>query len=495
MLNRILQVLRDFPNQSLTEGSSPSKPFLIRMTENTEVRVANYFGRVDKYWSSTVHMFILEQALSKLWVSEESIQYYSWNCDQSYISQKDAHVYIAYGNNSSRTVSSNTLKDRGFTVDKDRVKQFNKTFGLKIDCVCYREKYKELVIFIPQEFIHNNDQEIILMILIKTFLEKLNWIDYHRDDKATKLFYKLTKVYFEAYSKGTFVTNPLILSIFEEYMKDQPEYIFDLVEFFKSKSSLIKDKRLEEINSQLIAQENNINSYLQSLEDAQNRYEELILESKAIAQLEVKDSKAEALIDMKNTYPAIKELNVTDYDNGELELIIETPLHVNEPEELINILPNLRYSEFTKQVMRDAFIDERFKIWQATRVRFNPFRGTYKASSTHTKYHYIRNPHLYGFNCWGSYSATLNQLLKNMDYPMFVETVIGVCTEFNWADNPVVKKMADLIEDYMDFDDIELPNGKFVSINHLRNLWGEGGNYEAVFEEVDSADTDSNTES
>lgn len=144
---------------------------------------------------------------------------------------------------------------------------------------------------------------------------------------------------------------------------------------------------------------------------------------------------------------------------------------------------------------KDAFIDNRFIMHQATRVKFNPFIGTYKASSTETKYHYIRNPHLYGFNCWGSYSATLNHILKALDYPMFIETVIGICSEFNWADNPVVKKLVELIEDYPTTKDIELPDGRFVSIYDLKQLWGIGGDYETVFEEVNSADTDSNTES
>lgn len=124
-------------------------------------------------------------------------------------------------------------------------------------------------------------------------------------------------------------------------------------------------------------------------------------------------------------------------------------------------------SDQMRKLMTAIFIDQTIRVKFCAAYRFL-MNGDVKGLDNHTYpaefRGYMPNPHIDRYHCMGSYSVSINKLLRENKYIEAIEQCIASCKSLNWGDGVVMSTFFDRMTRNREDSVFELPDGRNVNI-------------------------------
>ena len=290
-----------------------------------------------------------------------------------------------------------------------------------------------------------------------------------------------------------------LIEIYKTYLSSHKGYNFDDPEKFPAFAHLNRETVANAIGegyasnlkqSILNAIENaksHITDYLRAIAEYQKDLKKKQLELFSVdAQSKEVKSMLSYLTTLISKSPVIKAAHVEyeemDHQNiPKLFLDIRQPLGISDAEKWKNSFPGVMNDmgvsntekDFFMRLFEDIWVKKRFTLFSSSVVKFSPLTGSYRAADMNTDPTAFANPHIMGFNCFGSYNNMIIEAIANSHYDEAVELILSACSEVNWADPPVVKKLIRYMQDGKDSirGILDVANDRMLTVKDIEDMY------------------------
>lgn len=435
-----------------------------------------YYGRDTMYMG--IYTYVGYQALSKvleypLYVDSRAIQ----SPDSALINEL-RNYEAALRHDDRCSVCYMTIAPSN--LERSCVKNIRMEFGTSIqelDRQIYElSRHRILGITVSQDRQHvlifanlNERFDQAYQIMSLPFIYRSMKVNEQAD--VTKLFTELAEYYASAPLTG-FVNNEnedvemTLKRIFLEYITDLKEYEYDTARELVKLLDNMKAQKLNKFQEVVDNSRRTLQDLLNQIARAQRNYNDAnqnytAMLNQGTGDLEERVTEA---IDLLKRSQVILAHGIAE---NNLWFTIHQPLHVNNPEEFKRIIPNLTAPPKTEELLKKVFVDEEYELWTEVTVRLDLIHYSIsKANSAHSlkAEHSIPQPHVGHYNCFGThYELIANQTAQN-NLLEAIEQTIEACSELNWADSVVVRRlMWDIADEYSNVPCFKTKDGRWFS--------------------------------
>ncbi len=220
---------------------------------------------------------------------------------------------------------------------------------------------------------------------------------------------------------------------------------------------------LNQINDELNYALQDYESKLTAKQDAQRQL--LYVEDS----LEETKENLESLLDMKCVH------NIDTDGSNALLLDIRVPVDNYNPEEAKIILENHGSGAGVLDVLLDIFVEQKYTLYFAHTFKISPGRQAWERTgispSKLVSLKAMSNPHLKGYNCYGTYQPLLQRAHHEKDFRVFASVAATCVANLNFSDSAVMNTFINALENdsaYYNIKCIEDDNGDMWSFKEIQ---------------------------
>lgn len=202
---------------------------------------------------------------------------------------------------------------------------------------------------------------------------------------------------------------------------------------------------------------------------------------------ELKQEQKELLWAETQTFE-VDDMALDYFNNEEVELEYEYSKSYNEPiytvtapleyydaefakayyERLASSEPE--YKKYKQAVLKEVFIDGKYKIWTKTQILFEIRQNRVRAeelSSRFSNLPFINQPHIMRYQCWGSAEAVIRECMNNGEYYAALMQTHTACKNMNLTDSIVFNTLIDMLRGTSKATIQNVETGKFISFEEF----------------------------